>query len=117
MQDSSILHGFEAQDGVNREDFQYQIQQGSSRFPDASVEGFSQVLYRNLEALGIKNSGSHSLGTDFESFSKNKFAMMLDVSKVPGVKASGQSTQGGQEFRVNVSKFADGGADAGTPNN
>ena len=93
-------------DGACRESFQYQIQLGSSRFPDAPVQGFAQTLYRNLEALGIKNSGAHSLGTDFESFSKNKFAMMLDVSKVPGVKASGQSTQGGQEFRVQVSKLS-----------
>ena len=99
--------------GANREDFQYQLQLGSSRFPDAPVQGFSQVLYRNLEALGIKNSGAHSLGTDFESFCTNKFAMMLDVSKVPGVKASGQSTQGGQEFRVAVNKFANPAAAAG----
>ena len=95
--------------GYGVEDFQYQFQIGSSRFPQAPVVGFSQVYYRNLEALGIKNSGSHSIGVDMESFKTNHFIMALDVSKVPGVKASGESSQNGQELRVSAQKFSDPG--------
>ena len=35
--------------------------------------------------------------------------MALDVSKVPGVKASGESSQNGQELRVSAQKFSDPG--------
>ena len=56
--------------------------------------------------LGIKNSGSHSLGVDYDSFRKQHFASLLDVSKVPGVRASGQNLAGGQEIKVSVRNFA-----------
>ena len=41
-----------------------------------------------------------------DSFKSKHFASMLDVSKVPGVRASGQNMAGGQEFRVAVRNFA-----------
>ena len=76
------LHGG---NGHGVEYIQYQFQIGSTRFPQAPVVGFSQVYYRNLEALGIKNSGSHPLGVDFESLKTNHFSMALDVSNTHGV--------------------------------
>ena len=88
------------------------MQLGPTRFPDAPVVGYSQVYYRNLEALGIKNSGSHSLGIDMDSFKSRHFASMLDVSKVPGVRASGQNTSGGQELRIAARNFAGDTTDA-----
>ena len=90
----------------SQEKFEIQFQLGPTRFPDAPIVGYSQVYWRNLEALGIKNSGSHSLGVDMDSFKSRHFASMLDVSKVPGVRASGQNMAGGQEFRVAVRNFA-----------
>ena len=90
----------------NQEKFEIQFQLGPSRYPDAPIVGYNQVYWRNLEALGIKNSGSHSLGVDMDSFKSRHFASMLDVSKVPGVRASGQNMAGGQEFRVAVRNFA-----------
>ena len=59
--------------GFGVEDFQYQFMIGSTKFPQAPVTGFSQTYYMNLEALGIKNSGSHSCGVDMESFKTNHF--------------------------------------------
>ena len=100
---------FWASDNVtnnNQEKFEIQYQLGPSRYPDAPIVGYSQVYYRDLEALGIKNSGSHSLGVDYDSFKSVHFASLLDVSKVPGVRASGQNMAGGQEFRVAVRNFA-----------
>ena len=90
----------------NQEKFEIQYQLGPSRYPDAPIVGYSQVYYRDLVALGIKNSGSHSLGVDYDSFRSVHFASLLDVSKVPGVRASGQNMAGGQEFRVSVRNFA-----------
>ena len=37
---------------------------------------------------------------------------MIDVSKVPGVRASGQNLAGGQEIRVALRNFAGDTADA-----
>ena len=47
-----------------------------------------------------------------ESFKHNHFVMALDVSKVPGVKASGESSQNRQELRVSVQKFTNPAVDA-----
>ena len=41
-----------------------------------------------------------------DSFKSRHFASMLDVSKVPGVRASGQNMAGGQETRVAARNFA-----------
>ena len=89
-----------------QESFEIQYQLGPQRYPDSGIIGYSAVYWRNLEALGIKNSGSHSLGVDYDSFRSTNFASMLDVSKVPGVRASGQNLAGGQEIRVSLRNFA-----------
>ena len=47
-----------------------------------------------------------SLGVDYDSFRSTNFASMIDVSKVPGVRASGQNLAGGQEIRVALRNFA-----------
>ena len=99
---------------TSAEKYEIQFQLVPTRFPDAPVVGYSQVYWRNLEALGIKNSGSHSLGVDMDSFKPRHVAStMLDISQVLGVRASGQNMAGGQEFRVAVRNFAGDTTDGG----
>ena len=69
----------------------------------------------NLEALGITNSGPHSLGVDRTNFKDKHFAMMLDVGNVPGIKASGESSQNGQEIRVSANKLSQPGLESRKP--
>ena len=92
----------------NEENFEAQLQLGSSRFPDAPIQGYTQAYWRVLQALGISNSAAHDIGVDLKSYSNNQFAVMISTEKVDGVMSSGQNLQGGQECRFSVKNFAEG---------
>ena len=79
---------------ANEENFEAQLQLGSMRYPDATIQGYTQAYWRTLQSLGIANSSAHDIGVDFKSFSNDHFAVMLSTEKVDGVVSSGQNLQG-----------------------
>ena len=89
------------------EDFEAQLQLGSTRFPDAPIRGMVECYFRMLDAVGIRNSAAHDIGVDLESYSTKHFAVMMGVEKVTGQMSSGQNLQGGQECRFSIRNFGD----------
>ena len=103
-------------EGHFAEESQFQFSIGATKYPQVPIRGYAQVYYRNMEALGITHSSAHSLGVDYDkSFKNNHFACMVDTAKVPGVKSTGESSQNGQEIRLQVDKFSEPGTAAKRP--
>ena len=99
-------HTFFGGEGFFKEEAQFQFSIGATKYPQVPIRGYAQVYYIISEALGITHSSAHSLGVDInQSFNSQHFAIMVDTAKVPGVKASGESSQNGQEIRLVVNKF------------
>ena len=94
------------------ETFECQLQVGGRRFPEEVSKGATQAYFNLLDAIGIRASLAHSIGVDYNSYTSSGFTFAFDTEAVSSVMASGLSTQGGQEIRVEARGMTNGLADA-----
>ena len=81
---------------------QFQLQLGSSLFPQYPCTNLSECFYHLKKSLNLPDFHQHSIGIKFNNYRTNKFIFAFSFEKVPDANWSSINTKAGQILLIKL---------------
>ena len=93
----------------NNGEFEFQLQIGSSLYPEYRIRSASEAYYNLKKCLGIRSNAVHNFDIDGIEYRRDKFIIGIDTEKILEAGFSGLSTRAGDLCTVLFKYNSDGG--------
>ena len=81
-------------------DLEFQLQLGSTLFPEYPCKSLTQAFYYLRKALNLLLFHQHHLSIEFNQYKSNKFIFAMNMERVPDSSYSGINTKSGQQLLI-----------------